>query len=82
LGDSWTVALKYDDSRFYRERAERLKGELEERSNNMTKTVPQAPKMVDAIGLHQKDGVQFLEAKDFLLIAAGKHEVRDVMKHG
>lgn len=65
FGDNWTVALKYDDSRFYRGGPERLKGELEERSNNESKTVPQATRAVDVIGLHQQDGVLLLEAKDF-----------------
>jgi hypothetical protein len=65
FGDSWTVAFKYDDSRFYRDGPERLKGELEERSKNATKTVPQATRAVDIIGLHQEDGLLLLEAKDF-----------------
>lgn len=65
FGDSWTVAFKYDDSRFYRGGPERLKGELEERSNNESKIVPQATRAVDVIGLHQEDGLLLLEAKDF-----------------
>lgn len=65
FGDSWTVVLKYDDSRFYRCGPERLKGELEERSNNKAKIVPQATRAVDVIGLHQQDGLFLLEAKDF-----------------
>ena len=65
FGDSWTVAFKYDDTRFYRGGPERLKGDLEERSNNATKIVPQATRAVDIIGLHQQDGVLLLEAKDF-----------------
>jgi hypothetical protein len=65
FGDSWTVAFKYDDSRFYRSGPERLKGELEERSNNESKIVSQATRAVDVIGLHQEDGLLLLEAKDF-----------------
>lgn len=65
FGDSWTVAFKYDDSRFYRDGPERMKGELEERSDNVTKIVPQATRAVDVIGLHQEDGLFLLEAKDF-----------------
>ena len=65
FGDSWTVAFKYDDSRFYRGGPERLKGELEERSNNESKVIPQATRAVDVIGLHQEGGLLLLEAKDF-----------------
>lgn len=65
FGGSWTVAVKYDDLRFYRDGPERLKGELEERSNNATRIVPQATRAMDVIGLHQEDGLLLLEAKDF-----------------
>lgn len=65
FGDSWIVAFKYDDSQFYRGGPERLKGELEERSNNESKIVPQATRAVDVVGLHEKDGLLLLEAKDF-----------------
>ena len=65
FGDRWTVAFKYDDTRFYREGPERLKGELEERSNTELKTVPQATRAVDVVGLHQDNGLLLLEAKDF-----------------
>ena len=32
FGKSWTVAFKFDDCDFYRKGPERLKGELQERS--------------------------------------------------
>ena len=66
FGDSWAVAFKYDDSRLYRDGPERLKGELEVGTDSATqKTVPQATRAMDVIGLHPKDGLLLLEAKDF-----------------
>jgi len=65
FGDRWTVAFKYDDTGFYRNGPERLKGELEERSKNEFKKVPQSTRAVDVVGLHKTDGLLLLEAKDF-----------------
>jgi hypothetical protein len=65
FGDRWSVAFKYDDSGFYRNGPERLKGDLVERSSITAKVVPQATRAVDVIGVHATDGLFFLEAKDF-----------------
>ena len=57
FGDRWTVAFKYDDTTFYREGPERLKGDLE--------GATQATRAVDVVGLHAEAGLLLLEAKDF-----------------
>jgi len=57
FGDKWTVAFKYDDTTFYRNGPERLKGELEGHT--------QATRAVDVVGLHAAAGLLLLEAKDF-----------------
>lgn len=65
FGGHWTVVFKYDDTAFYREGPERLKGDLIKRSNSSTKVVPQATRAVDVIGVHATNGLLLLEAKDF-----------------
>jgi hypothetical protein len=61
----WTIAIKYDDTAFYREGPERLKGDLTERSNGNTKVIPQATRAVDVVALKVPDRLLLLEAKDF-----------------
>lgn len=57
FGDSWTLAFKYDDSKFYRDVLERLKGDVD--------GVSQSTRAVDVVALHQLIGLLLLEAKDF-----------------
>jgi len=57
FGDEWTVAFKYDDTRFYQKEATKLQGLID--------GVPHSTKAVDLIGLHQISGMLLLEAKDF-----------------
>lgn len=57
FSDRWKAAFKYDDTSFYRNGPEKLKGGLEGH--------PQATRAVDVVGLHDKAGVLLLEAKDF-----------------
>jgi hypothetical protein len=56
FGDSWIIAFKYDDTKFYRTGPERLKGSL--------KGVPQSTRAVDLIAIHKLNGLLLLEAKD------------------
>jgi hypothetical protein len=65
FGARWSVAFKYDDSTFYRQGPERLKGDLDERSGSETKSFPQSTRAVDVVGLHADVGLLLLEAKDF-----------------
>ncbi len=65
FGARWSAAFKYDDSDFYRQGPERLKGVLDERSGIETKSIPQATLAVDLVGLHSVEGLLLLEAKDF-----------------
>ena len=60
FGDKWTIAFKYDDTKFYREGPERLKGDLEG-ATRATRAVD----VVDVVGLHAAAGLLLLEAKDF-----------------
>lgn len=57
FGDHWKIVFKYDDTKFYRDGPERLKGELEGQM--------QATRAVDVVGLHIESGLLLLEAKDF-----------------
>jgi hypothetical protein len=57
FSDAWTLAFKYDDSRFYREGPERLKGDVD--------GVSQSTRAVDVVAIHRKMGILLLEAKDF-----------------
>ncbi len=57
FGESWTVAFKYDDTKFYREGMERLKGDIE--------GVTQSTRAMDVVALHDSAGLLLLEAKDF-----------------
>lgn len=70
FGDQWTVAFKYDGSRFYREGSERLKGHVDE--------IPQSTRAVDVVALHEGIGLLLLEAKDFRgHRIANKSRIRD-----
>ncbi len=57
FGDEWTIAFKYDDTRFHQREAVCLQGIID--------GVPHSTKAVDVIALHQISGLLFLEAKDF-----------------
>lgn len=57
FGNSWALAFKYDDTNFYRQGPERLKGDVD--------GVSQSTRAVDVIALHQAIGILLLEAKDF-----------------
>lgn len=57
FGDPWNVAFKYDDTRFYRNGPEKLKGDLDGH--------PQATRATDIVALHNDAGLLLLEAKDF-----------------
>ncbi len=53
----WTVAIKYDDTVFFRKEAIKLQGQID--------GVSHSTRAVDVIGLHKNSGLLLLEAKDF-----------------
>lgn len=57
FGDAWTIAFKYDDSNFYRNRASKLQGDVD--------GIPVSAKAVDVVAMHHANGLLLLEAKDF-----------------
>jgi hypothetical protein len=69
FSDAWTLAFKYDDSRFYREGPERLKGDVD--------GVSQSTRAVDVVAIHRKMGILLLEpvskpvCRAFKRVAAG-----------
>lgn len=67
FGGNWTEAFKYDDTNYYRNGPERLKGDITtvEQPSQAVSIVPQSTRAVDVVALHNANGLLFLEAKDF-----------------
>jgi hypothetical protein len=62
---SWPTVFKYDDTDFYRDGPERLKGALTKYSGGVATSRPQGTRAVDLIALNTAGGLLLLEAKDF-----------------